>query len=123
VVADGQGTNNFKVTFHLSGSKPNYEFTAGVHLFNPANITARPNVSGFGGLPLVGEGLNGRDGKSAYGIAYDFGSLKTNASGDGFAALPAHRRATTQLGLAGYAGRVEGDLSRLSAGAELKPST
>ncbi len=37
-VADGQGANNFKVSFRLSGSKPNHEFTVGLHLFNPANL-------------------------------------------------------------------------------------
>ncbi len=84
-VSEGQGPNNFKVAFQLSGSQPNHEFTVGVHLFNPANLTARPNVTGFGSLALVGEGITGREGKSAFAIAYDFGGLKTNAAGDGFA--------------------------------------
>ena len=84
-VLSGRTTNNLEVVVHLSGAIPNHEFTVGVHLFNPSNPMARTNISGFGGWPVGGEGVVGRDGKSAFVIAYDFGGLKTNASGDGFA--------------------------------------
>lgn len=84
-VSEGHNTNNTQVAFHLSGSLPNHEFTVGVHLFNPAALSMRPNVTGFGGFALVGEGSTSRDGKSAYAMAYDLGGLKTNSAGDGFA--------------------------------------
>jgi hypothetical protein len=84
-VLNGQTANNMEVTVHLSGAMPNHEFTVGVHLFNPSNFMARPNVSGFGGWAVGGEGVVNRDGKSAFVIAYDFGGVKTNSSGNGSA--------------------------------------
>jgi hypothetical protein len=84
-VPGGRTTNNMEVTVHVSGAIPNHEFTVGVHLFNPLNFTARPNVAGFGGWAVGGEGVVNREGKSAFVVAYDFGGLKTNAGGDGSA--------------------------------------
>ena len=84
-VQNGQSTHNMEVNVHLSGAIPNHEFTVGVHLFNPTGTMSRPNISGFGGWFVGSEGVIGRDGKSAYQIAYDFGGLKTNGSGDGSA--------------------------------------
>lgn len=82
-VLGGQGTNNLEVTYQVSGSKPNHEFTVGVHLFNPTNPMARPNITGFGGWMAGEGGVINREGKSAFVIGYDFGGLRTNASGDG----------------------------------------
>lgn len=85
MVLNGRSTNNMEVSVHLSGAIPNHEFTVGVHLFNPSNLMSRPNITAFGGWFVGSEGVIGRDGKSAYQIAYDFGGLKTNSSGDGSA--------------------------------------
>jgi hypothetical protein len=84
-IPEGGKTNNMEVAVHLSGAIPNHEFTVGVHLFNASNTSARPDVTGFGGWFVGSEGMISRDGRSAYQIAYDFGGLKTNASGDGSA--------------------------------------
>jgi hypothetical protein len=83
--SEGRTSNNLEVNYYLSGAMPNHEFTVGVHLFNPANSMARPNVTGFGSAVFVAEGVISREGKTSSAIAYDFGSLKTNANGDGSA--------------------------------------
>ncbi len=75
---------NLQVAFQLYGAKPNHEYTVGAHLFNEASPLTRPAVSAFGGW-YVGEGSNSRDNRKAFAVAYDFGALRTNASGDGSA--------------------------------------
>jgi len=82
-VLEGQNSNNLEVTYYLSGAMANHEFTVGVHMFNPTNATAKPNISSFGGRAIGGDGVINRDGKTAYAIPFDFGSLRTNANGDG----------------------------------------
>ena len=73
-----------QAAFQLYGAKPNHEYTVGAHLFNEASVLTRPAVSSFGGW-YVGEGSNSRDNRKAFAVAYDFGALRTNASGDGSA--------------------------------------
>ena len=84
---EGQGANNFQVVFQLRGARPNHEYTAGVHLFNPANLTARPAYPRFAGLEVGGEGVVNREGKPAYVIAWDFGGLRTDSNGNGTASF------------------------------------
>ena len=84
-VLEGQGTRNLQVIFQLRGARPNHEYTAGVHLFNPANQTSQPPYPRFGGLEVGGGGVIDREGKNAYVIAWDFGWIKTDGSGNGMA--------------------------------------
>lgn len=105
---EGQGTGNLQVIFRLRGARPNHEYTVGVHLFNPTNLTARPAYPRFGGLEVGGEGVISREGKTAYVIAWDFGSLRTDSNGDGMAGFPLavpqgtyHVQFTVRIGGAG----------------------
>lgn len=78
----GQEAGNFEAVFNIRGARPNYEYTAGLHLFNPVNPAARPDSPRFDGREVGGEGVVSREGKASYVIAWDFGGLRTDVNGN-----------------------------------------
>ena len=75
----------FEVT--LSGTEPNHEYTAGMHLFNGTDLSAMPEDTPLGyNVGQAGSSAS-REGVTAVLIARDFGPVKTDAQGNGTAAF------------------------------------
>lgn len=71
---------NLQVTFQLHGAKPNHSYTVGAHLMDSKHF----DVAGFLG-ERIGEAssLIKREGRDAYVLGYDFGTLTTDSNGYG----------------------------------------
>lgn len=74
-----------QVSFQLNGAKPNHSYTVGAHLFNRISLASAPQPKQFGGYAVGGEGSISREGRNAYVVAWDFGQLNTDRSGNGLA--------------------------------------
>jgi hypothetical protein len=79
---NGSSEKNVLVTCIITGSVPDHSFTVGAHFFDQNDLNSMPR--GFGNW-YVGEGCIYRPNATACTVAYDFGTITTDANGDGSA--------------------------------------